>query len=390
MKIAVFSDCFFPQTNGVVTHIAQSTSLLAKKHEIMLFVPKPAINIDDGVKKNLSDKIRIIYIPSIPFPIYEHWRLTSIINAFDHTMLNTFDPDIVHFHTQLTVGYGAIRYAKKKHIPLVGSFHGYFMEPEYLAIVGLDKVGLHKSKMLNKLLWKYSNFFYNNTDAVVCPSFATKTDLIKHNITRPIHVVSNGIDTLSINNNKINNDYFSKFLPKKYLLYVGRVSKEKSIDNILQAYSTCMSSIQDDLVIVGNGPELDNLKKLANQLQITTRVHFLGHVDHAMLIHSAIFKKATAFITASTSETQGITILEAMATGLPIIGVDAKAIPELVDENGIICQPNNIEALADAIKQISRNPKLQLRFSNNSLVLVKNHTLDKTVEKLEKIYMSLL
>jgi len=390
MKIAVFSDLFLPQINGVVTHLVDSINALSFHHEIIVFVPRPSKKQQlQTIISQFEKNIKIIFLPSLRFPIYEHWRITMPYNTVVSTVLSDFKPDIIHFHSPFTVGANAVFYAKKNHIPLVGTFHGYFMEPEYLAVIGLDKVGLHKSKILNQLLWSYSNFFFNKANMVICPSSVTKDDLIKHSISKPIEVVSNGIDLSRLNQKSTKRVKFPN-LPPSYFLYVGRISKEKSIDIIIEALALCQKTINNQLVIVGSGPETNRLMLLSTKLGIEKKVHFIGRVDHAQLILCDIYTNAMCFISASTSETQGITILEAMAAGLPIIGVNAKATPELIDDNGILCNPHDVSNIAKAMTILSTNKKLRENYGKNSLKLVKMHSIEKTISKLEKIYQNLI
>lgn len=387
MNIAIFTDLYLPQVNGVVTHIIETARMLSKEHKIIIFAPKPALLDESKEISVLDKKIKIIQVPSAPLPIYQKMRITLPHNPFVFEKLNAFKPDIIHFHTPGTVAINGILYAKNKHIPLLGTFHGYFMEPEYLAILGLDKIGLHTSKKLNSLLWNFAKYFYGMADALLCPSEQAKKDLMKHGIKKPVHIISNGIDLEPF---RLKNNHGPNFiLPQHYFLHVGRLSKEKSIPDVLRAFSKCAKSIPADLIIVGDGPQRDDLTKLTQELGLKDRVHFMGEIEHDRLIHSNIHRNAIAFITASTSETQGIAILEAMASRLPIIGVRARAIPELITNNGICCRPHNIKALAEAMTTLYTDKTKRAQYAKNSYKNVKYHSLQKTVTKLTKIFAGL-
>ena len=145
-----------------------------------------------------------------------------------------------------------------------------------------------------------------------------------------------------------------------------------------------------DLVIVGDGPTKDELQKLVNDLQLSKRVYFLGRIEHQKLLRSNIYHQALAFVTASKSETQCISVLEAMNHGLPIIGVKSRALPELIKNNGLICKPDDIPALAQAFNLIVQNPKKRREFSINSLELIKKHTIEQTVKELGEVYKKLI
>ena len=356
MKIAVFTDAFLPQTNGMVTHLIESLPILAKNHQIIIFAAnQKGINLP--VTFTVS-KIETVFLPSLPLPIYQNWRISLPYYLRVNKILKAFNPGLIHFHSPFTIAANGIIYAKKNKIPLVGSFHGYFMEPEYLTIIGLDKLGLHQSKIVNKILWQYSNLFYNQATRVICPSEATKKDLISHRVKPPIDVISNGINLVGFQTKKTDKNYH---LPEKYLLYVGRVSREKNIDLVIKAFAKLTETKYNDvsLMIVGDGPDKKRLIDIATDLKINHKIVWLGNIDHQQLISSNIYQQAICFISASTSETQGITFLEAMAYGLALIGVAAKAVPELINNNGIICQVNDIDSLVNAANKLISNPDLR-------------------------------
>ncbi len=386
MKIAVFTDAFPPQINGVVTHILDANRLLSLKgYEIIIFAPKPEKDIDN---LPLPANVKVHYLSSIPLFFYEDFYLTPPFSPYAFKIVQQFAPEIIHFHSPITVGANGIAIAKLLKIPLIGSFHAYFMEPEYLRIVKLDKIKLDKSKVVNKLLWYYANLFYNQADVVISPSFKTKDDLINHGVNRPIKVISNGVDCSF---NKKGSSKMNFNLPKKYILYVGRVSREKSIDVLINAFSEFAKNEKEThLVIIGDGPAKKELEKLSFSLNLSNRIHFIGLLHHDDLINSPIYKNALVFATASKSETQCISVLEAINFGLPIIGVKSRAIPELIKGNGILCEADNIKNLSEAFSLLTKDVKLRKRCQYQSLELAKKHSINLTIQKLESLYASLV
>ena len=181
-------------------------------------------------------------------------------------------------------------------------------------------------------------------------------------------------------------------LPEKYLLYVGRVSREKNIDLVIKAFAKLTETKYNDvsLMIVGDGPDKKRLIDIATDLKINHKIVWLGNIDHQQLISSNIYQQAICFISASTSETQGITFLEAMAYGLALIGVAAKAVPELINNNGIICQVNDIDSLVNAANKLISNPDLRKKYQQQSLKLIQKHDISHTISKLNETYKRLL
>lgn len=386
MKIAIFTDNFLPQINGVVTHIIESTKILrGRGHNILIFAPKPA----DPIKKQALPGVKLHYLPAVPNPIYKDFRITLPLSLAVLNIVREFQPDVIHFHTPVTVGSSGIMVSKLLKIPLVGTFHTYFMEPEYLRVIGLDKVGLDTNLTINKIGWFYNNLFYNSADVVISPSQFTKKELLAHDLIRPIKVIPVGV-SLNISGSK--NTSIKKFrLPKLYFLFIGRISPEKNIDKLIEAfYKFSRNDTEYSLVIVGDGPAREKLQTLTKSYKLEQRVIFLGPIPHEILMKSNIIRNAIAFVTASTSENQPISILETLLFGLPIIGVKAKGIPELVSKNGILCEPDDTDQFSNALRTIATSPKLRSQYGRESLKSVKKYSMFNTVKKLESLYVSLL
>ena len=177
-------------------------------------------------------------------------------------------------------------------------------------------------------------------------------------------------------------------LPQNYFLHVGRLSKEKNIEILIEAIKKTDKKI--NLLIVGDGPIKTTLEKMVMNKGLSKRIIFLGMIPYTQLPSSNIYKNAIAFITTSTSETQGITILEAMREGLPIIGVNAKALPELIVNNGILSDPDNIDQISKSMVLLNEDKEMRQRYAGNSLLNVKKHNVSNTVRKLESVYNSLI
>lgn len=382
MNIALFSDTFLPMPNGVVVHILELSQALGRKgHHITICVPKPGRSITVPMT---SSNIKIHYLPSLSFPLYNDYRLSlgETAGSFKKIVGNC---DIIHVHTPMTLGLCGTYIAKRLHIPLVHTFHAYFTEPEYFRVLYLHKIGLGNNPFVAKLMWWYARKLYNSADAVIAPSEHTKKYLRSHNIHKPIYAISNGIDV----NLKAPSVYFK--LPQQYFLYVGRISYEKDIDILLNSFKLfCLSEHLTDLVLVGNGPADKAMRQLAKTLGIQKRVHFLGYVDHTELLNSNIYPNALAFVTASKSETQGVSLLEAMIYSLPLVVVDAGAVSELIEDNGIICRSGDIKEFAAALRGIVTDSALSSKMGQQSGKLVQNHSIEKTAEKIENLYRLLI
>ena len=175
------------------------------------------------------------------------------------------------------------------------------------------------------------------------------------------------------------------------ILYVGRVDPEKSISVVLKAFKKLLELPKIDtknleLVIVGDGIDLVNLKALAGELEIDQRVKFLGKIMPPELIE--IYRAGAMFVTASETETQGIVLIEAAAVGLPLVAVDAGAVSELCQnrKNGELCRPGDVTGIAYAMKRILQDPERLRKYKLASIEIAKRHDLKRTIARFEEIY----
>lgn len=385
LNIAYFLDNFYPQVNGVVTSSINTCSEMSKRgHRVLAVAPKPF-----DLKNYPEDYFPydIVFQDGFPAYFYPDFNFTYTFDNRIYKKLKEFKPDLIHFHAPFTLGYQAIRIAKKLKVPVVGTFHTFFAEPEYLKLIGMEN-----NKFLQNFGWFYSNNFFNKCDMAVSPGKATAEILKKNKLKTPIQIISNGVECMKYQN--FNCSYKFTFSYKEefdYILYIGRVSQEKDIDILLDSLTILLKKKKNTiLVVVGGGPSIEDLKKRSVELGIKDNVIFTGMIPNKDLLESGLLKKVKLFVTASTSENQPMTILESIMFGLPIVGVDARGVPELVEGNGFIVKPKDPEALAEKMYEILSNEKLRETFSKRSLELSEKYDIRNTSDVMEKMYMRLL
>jgi len=379
MRIAFFSDTFYPQINGVVTSITNSSKFLASEgHEMILFVPKSKACI------KIAKNVQIEQIHSVGLPTYKDYRIAMPQTIKCLRKIHQFKPDIIHIHSPFPIGMLGVMCSKTFGIPLIGTYHTLF--PEFLKYLPIPL--LRENRLAKGMTWRYTNFVYNKCEIITTPSNAMKKELITHGIRRPIRVISNGVNMAAFHklaSNKARKKTFN--LKNRYLLHFGRLSYEKNIEIVLKSFRLLLQKYPNyDLVIAGKGPCLANLKKEAKSLGIHKNVRFTGFVSDDRLIE--LISRADAFATASTIETQGLATLEAMACGLPVIGVDSRATPELIQngKNGFLVKPGDYRTMGICLAKLASNPKLRTKMSGASLKMAKKHSLEKVISELEGIY----
>ncbi len=384
MRIAIFTDTYKPHKDGVITHIEDILKFLTDKgHEITLFVPgKNKFQI-----KQISKYLELVELHSIPLCVYKGYRipiagLKKIKEIFKNKKF-----DLIHTHSPFALGITGLHISKHFSIPIVGTYHT--MIPEYAPYLlngkfknVLKKISRYPSK-------KYTKFIYSKLSSTIAPSNEIKKYLETCGL-KNVVCIPNGINTDKFKNSKKINICKKYKLPEnnKILLFVGRMGFEKKIEVLLKS----MKYLEEEkifLLLIGSGPYLKKYKETAKKLKLKN-VKFLGYVEDKLL-HS-IYLSSDIFVSPSDTETQGITFLEAMNAGLPIIGVNKFGAKEVVKTgiNGLLAKPEDSKDLAVKIKKLVDNEKLIKRFSNNSKKIAKNYYINKTSKKLLELYKKII
>ncbi len=385
MRIAIFTDTFLPQVNGVVRSIVTTANVLAKHgHSIAIFTVN-AEKLSKKIKaKELDERIQVYPFSSFSLPTYKELQVripTFVPSLYE---VYRFNPDLIHSHTTFGIGWEAVMSANFLKIPLVGTHHGFLAE--FLKHVKLDY------RIMKPLARRYLSFYYNRCDAVISPSKALVKELLQYKLRRPVHVLSNPVDLKYFSTNKTKESLRKKLhLNKPAIIHFGRLSYEKSTDLVLRAFAQILNwGIDAQLIVIGDGPERGKLEALGRKLNIDKSVEFTGTLRDNDLTER--IAAGDFFVSASTIETQGLVFLEAMALGLPVIGVNAGGVPEYVDngKNGFIVESGNVRAIAEAMKKFIDHPELRESFGQNAKESVKKFDADLITGEIEKVYKALI
>lgn len=321
MKIAVVIDTWFPAVGGGQINAWEISKRIAKKgYEIDIITRN-----NGGYKREKVKNLNVIQIGSTSSPGDNISRLFFLIRAF--FLIRGKKYDIIHLQAFLP-GLLAIpiRYFLKE--PIIFTVHGtrlFEKNPGKSFGFWLEKIILTKIKY----------------DLVISVTQAFKKF---KNINRNMKVIENGIDYKKFENIKVKKASYPK------ILWVGRFDKVKRVDNLIRVMEQVIERVPKvRLMLVGYGYEEGNLKRLAKRLNLNKHVGFVGKKTGADLIHE--YKSSHLFVLPSSSEGQPMTLLEAMACGLPIIATKTGGIPEIIKDgvNGLLVTPSDNNALADAI-----------------------------------------
>lgn len=323
MKIGFFTDTYFPQVSGVATSIKTLKTELEKKgHEVYIFTTTDpnAVGIEED----------IIRMPSVPFVSFKDRRIVVRGMWYAYLIAKELELDLIHTHTEFGAGLLGKMVGKKLKIPVIHTYHT--MYEDYLHYIA-------KGKVVRQSHVKYfSRLFANHTTGVVCPSERVIDTLRGYGVTSPMRVIPTGIELEKFERPDIT-EAMKKELRQDLgilddeimLLSLSRISYEKNIQAIVHGLPAIVEKLpQARLVIVGKGPYMEDLKELVASLSLSDCVHFVGEVPNdevALYYHAADY-----FVSASTSETQGLTYTEAMAAGTPLVVEGNDYLNNLIDD----------------------------------------------------------
>ncbi|AXR61355.1 glycosyltransferase [Leptospira mayottensis] len=404
MRVLYFSDTFLPKVDGVAISMKNFADLLAKRgHTFTICCPK----YGEEDFYHIGDSIRIERFRSGYLPSYPDIKVVLPSPTKIKRVIKEFEPDLVHIHTPGLLGLYGINATEKYGIPTIGTYHTLMSEQDmYLSfyrLLKLDKLFLKVSKsdkklkmkdlskiekfdkfnIRKKVILKISNNIYERCDLIISPSHLIEKQLREFGLKTKIAVISNGLDLTSFKGS------IKQLTSAPKLLHVGRISYEKNCDVILNAFKLIHDEIPDStLTIIGDGPALPSLKVQAQNLGVGDAVTFTGFMKREQLPEE--YPKYDLFLTASTMETQGLVILESIACGLPAVGVDSFAIPELIHDgrNGYIAKPFDIKGIAEKAVAILKDLPLYEKFSKESIKISKAHEMMACVDKMEEVYQT--
>jgi len=374
MKIALTTDSFVEGQGGVSTAVAALARALHQRgHQVIVY------SAADSSHKHTD--LNVIGLWALHYERFPGGR-APVDPAKLTRELARFRPDIIHNHSMSAMGIQALAAAPLLGIPILGTCHVYLAG--FLNYAPLPMGG---QPMVEKAAWQYTTTFFNRFPYVTTPSEMMRQMLLSAGLHVPSAAVSNGVDTSLFHPRR---PLFRPNLQPFTFLHVGRLGYEKRVDVVLRAFRRLSQAFpRARLLIVGDGPQASLLRSLAHDLEIARQVKFVGRVSHNQL--PGIYRQADVFVTASTIETQGLVALEAMACGLPIVGVDALALPELIHSgvNGFLTPPEDEQALGEAMTQLLRSEDLRLEMGNASRQIALQHNLLCVAEQYEAIYLQL-
>lgn len=366
-KIAIFTDTFFPDVNGVARTLKRLTNYFEKSNiEFRVFAP-------ESTRGSLYEQ-EIYRFTSLPFFLYPECRMGLPNLSKVKQELLAFQPELIHIATPFNMGLTGLHFSKKLNIPVVGSYHTDF--DQYLEYYDLQ--------FLSSLLWKYMHWFHSSFQKIFVPSNETYNQLKKHGFTN-LSTWPRGVDCNQFHPYHHKTESLLKYqinVPN-VLTYVGRLAPEKNIATLIKIATSLPPSINDSVhwLIVGEGPSMEEMRHHAPK-----NMTFTGYLGGEEL--SSVYACSDLFIFPSATETFGNVVLESLASGTPVIGADAGGVKDILQHGstGLLCNPNNVSEFVEAINNLLTNTKLRKRMETEGRKYALTQSWDQIFFNLVKEY----
>jgi 1,2-diacylglycerol 3-alpha-glucosyltransferase len=382
MNIAIFTDTYFPKINGVAASIhTLAQALRSRGHKVYVFT----VSEPKEVLAHFAEDASVFRFLSMPIIFLKPYRAAAPFSIRLIRLIKKYKIDIIHNQTEFFMGYMALGAATSLRIPIVHTYHTMWMDyVHYIARGVLTPPTVVRT---------YTKSFCNMAAAVIAPTEKTQNFLLECGVSKPIFVIPTGINLAPFRKSNYSEEKI-RALKAKYridpswptLLCLGRVAKEKSIDQIVSQMPEIIKRVPDvRLVIVGSGPYLEELEQKARSLGVFDRIIFTGAVPYQEIgIH---YQLGDAFVCCSRTETQGLTYYEAMAAELPIIARNDDCIKKVLrdKEDGRLF--DSPEQLPDIVADVLTNKQLTGSYVKNAYKCVASFSAEIFGARVEDVYL---
>jgi glycosyltransferase involved in cell wall biosynthesis len=372
MKIGIFTECYEPQINGVVHSIGNTKRGLTKLgHKVYIFAP-------DYKERNPRER-NVYHCPSLPLPGKVGYHL--VFPLPDEIKKIASKMDVIHTHHPFTMGRYASEIALANNLPLLFTHHTQY--DQYTRYVPIIK------ESAKHALYNFLKGFCDKCTTIIAPSLGIKKVIKGYGTKTPVEVVPNSIDIKKFKQHvDLSTPKLLQGLDPDYktIIYTGRVAYEKNIDFIIKAFRLVVSKYPEVyLLIVGGGPAIKSLQKLAFRLDLLGNVIFVGEVPYTQM--KRYYHFADFFMTASKTEVHPLVILEAFAAGLPAVAVDAIGTSDTISpgHTGYITR-ENLDEYAQKVLYLLKNPTRLKVMSANAAKAIYNYSIPKMAKKMLETY----
>lgn len=378
MNIGLFTDTYYPELNGVANSVYLLKKELEKKgHNVYVITTKTP-----GAPVNEKGVFRV---PSKACSFVPERRIGLVYHPKIAMKIHKMKLDIIHTNTEFAIGMFGRIMAKELFVPVVHTYHTIY--EDYTHYI---KKYISKEDRAKKLAQLYSKFSVRGAEELIVPTEKVAELMARYDVKPDINVIPTGIDLsrFGARDTAEQKEKLKKSLgvPKnnKVVLYLGRVSEEKNIDEVMGYLDHYMNTfINVTFLVIGDGPYRNTLEKNAKNMKHRKQMIFAGAKPWDEITH--YYQIADVFVSASTSETQGLTYIEALSSGVPIVARKDRCLEGVLEQgvNGYAFEDE--KSFADGLNHVLCNPK-QIDFSKNAIDSVEKFSTEKFAAKVENIY----
>ncbi len=378
MNILMMTNTYLPHVGGVANSVLSFTKELRNQgHKVIVVAPEYK-----DIKDKESDVIRI---PAIQNFNSSDFSVVLPIPGFLDRHLEQFQPDIVHSHHPFLVGSTALRISAKYHTPLVYTYHTMFEKYTHYVPVNFPRM----REFVVSLSLGYSNL----ADRVIAPSQSVADVLESRKVQTPINIIPTGIDDnkFKTGNGKkirascnIDTDAF-------VVGHIGRLAPEKNLGFLARTVADFLKNEPEaHFLIAGYGPSKTEIDTIFSEYKVSDRIHFLDKLKGRELVNA--YHAMDVFVFSSKSETQGLVLVEAMASGVPVIALDASGVREVVKDgiNGFLIMQEHENIFKEALRRFFEMPsEKKIMMANEAKKTTESFTIHTCVSKLINVYETL-
>lgn len=383
MRIGIFSDTYTPYISGLVTsELMLKKSLEQMGHEVYVVTA----NLE-SFHYEYDEKEKALKIPGIPTGIYDS-RLTSIYPIKAINKIKSWNLDVIHSQTEFAIGSFARLFAKQFNIPIVHTYHTMYEDYVHYITKG------HFNKSSKKIVEYLTKFYCDKTITELIVPTKKAYDLFKekYNVDRNIHIIPTGIEIDRFYKENIDNKKLN-ILRKQYnikkndfiLIFVGRIAEEKNVPFIIDVMSNLVDKYSNlKMLIIGDGPDKENYENYSKEKETENNIIFTGKVPWEDI--PIYYSLGSAFISASRTETQGLTIIEGMASSLPALCIDDESFSGTVvnDLNGYLFKDK--KECEEYIQKLIKDRKKLEYLSNGARNSAETHSSKYFGERVYEVY----
>jgi 1,2-diacylglycerol 3-alpha-glucosyltransferase len=383
MKVGIFVDTHEPHVSGITTSVNMLKNALESMHHTVYIV---TANLSK-MQFKYDEKNKIIYLPGIKTGIYET-RLTEIYSTKAMKIIKDWNLDVIHSQTEFGVGLFSRKVSKKLNIPVVHTYHTLYEDYVHYVTHG------HFNNLAKKLAIKLTKYFCDkNCDELIVPTDKIKDLFIKkYGINRDINVIPTGIDTkkfkptLQMKKNALTIRHKYNIKDDEFVIgAIGRIAEEKSFDKLIINYKELLELNNNiRLMLVGDGPYLNNLKTLVKENNLDNKVIFTNLIDYKEI--PVFYTAIDAVVSYSKTETQGLTIIEGLANGKPTVCINDKSFTSMIENNYNGFLFNSHTEFNESILKLMNNKELYKEMSLNAINSVYKYSKEVFASDILKVY----